>query len=125
MKSTIYIKSLLLICGLYLAGCENKLDEDAELRSYQNDIDYSSEEGAYGAIVGAYETFQDVGWEQIPLIAVRGDDVNAGGLGDQQGFSDTDNYTYDNNYWMYQFTLGKLVSGHYSNNFSDRAIGTL
>lgn len=101
MRSSIYIKSLLLVCGLYLAGCENRLDEDAELRSYQNDIDYSSTEGAYGAIVGAYASFQSVGWEQIPLIAVRGDDVNAGGLGDQQGFADTDNYTYDNNYWMY------------------------
>ncbi|WP_047244914.1 RagB/SusD family nutrient uptake outer membrane protein [Maribacter thermophilus] len=101
MKSTIYIKSLLLVCGLYLASCDNKLDEDAELRSYQNDIDYSSTEGAYGAVVGAYAAFQSVGWEQIPLIAVRGDDVNAGGLGDQQSFADTDNYTYDNNYWMY------------------------
>ncbi len=101
MKSTIYIKCLLLVCGLYLASCDNKLDEDAELRSYQNDIDYTSEDGAYGALVGAYQTFQSVGWEQIPLIAVRGDDVNAGGLGDQQGFADTDNYTYDYNYWMY------------------------
>jgi len=42
-----------------------------------------------------------MGWEQIPLLSVRGDDVNAGGLGDQAAFSDTDRFVYDNNYWMY------------------------
>lgn len=101
MKSSIYIKCLLLVLGLSLASCSNQLDEDRELRSYQDDIDYTSEDGAYGALVGAYSSFQSVGWEQIPLIAVRGDDVNAGGLGDQQSFADTDNFIYDNNYWMY------------------------
>ena len=42
-----------------------------------------------------------MGWEQIPLISVLGDDVNAGGQGDQAAFGDTDKFVYDNNYWMY------------------------
>jgi len=43
----------------------------------------------------------DAGWENFPLISVRGDDVNAGGEGDQQPFWDTDKYIYDKDYWMY------------------------
>ena len=91
----------MLVLPILLMNCKDQLDEEQELVVVQDEIDYSSEEGAQGALVGAYERFQNVGWEQIPLISVRGDDVNAGGLGDQQGFADTDNFIYDNNYWMY------------------------
>jgi hypothetical protein len=52
-------------------------------------------------LIGAYAEFQNRGWEQFPLIAVRGDDVNAGGLGDQQDFAETDKFNYNVNYWMY------------------------
>jgi len=96
-----FIKSLILILPLLLVNCNDQLDEEQELVVIQGEIDYSSEEGALGALVGAYEKFQNIGWEQIPLLSVRGDDVNAGGLGDQQGFADTDNFIYDNSYWMY------------------------
>lgn len=84
-----------------LTNCSDQLDEEQELVVVQDDLDYSSQEAALGALIGAYQKFQDVGWEQIPLLAVRGDDVNAGGKGDQQGFADTDNYIYDSNFWMY------------------------
>lgn len=100
-QRTLFTKSIFLSLLLLLMNCSNQLDEGQELVVEQDEIDYSSAEGALGALVGAYQAFQSVGWEQIPLIAVRGDDINAGGLGDQQPFADTDNYIYDNNYWMY------------------------
>lgn len=95
------LKLILCLLPVFVLNCEDKLDEEQELVVIIDDIDYSSEDGAFGALVGAYERFQNVGWEQIPLLSVRGDDVNAGGLGDQQGFADTDNFIYDNSYWMY------------------------
>ncbi len=53
------------------------------------------------SIAGVYEAFQSRGWEQPLLISVRGDDVNAGGLGDQQDFAETDLFNYNKDYWMY------------------------
>lgn len=101
MRYIFKLRLILLILPVFLFNCEDKLDEEQELVVIAEDIDYTSEDGAFGALIGAYEKFQNVGWEQIPLISVRGDDVNSGGLGDQQGFADTDNFIYDNNYWMY------------------------
>ncbi|WP_422107647.1 RagB/SusD family nutrient uptake outer membrane protein [Winogradskyella sp.] len=101
MKYIFNFKMVVCILSVFLFTCEGKLDEAPENETLTGDIDYTSEEGAFGTLIGAYQSFQSVGWEQIPLISVRGDDVNAGGLGDQQGFADTDNYIYDNNYWMY------------------------
>ena len=101
MKNIFKFRIILFILPVFLFTCEDNLDEEQELIVLTGQIDYTSEDGAFGALIGAYEKFQSVGWEQIPLLAVRGDDVNAGGLGDQQGFADTDNYIYDNNYWMY------------------------
>ena len=101
MKNIFKFRIILFILPVFLFTCEDNLDEEQELIVLTGQIDYTSEDGAFGALIGAYEKFQSVGWEQIPLLAVRGDDVNAGGLGDQQGFADTDNYIYDNSYWMY------------------------
>lgn len=102
MKNFIYIKAIFIAVALSgtLSSCDSRLDKDLELTTGSS-MEYTSTEGAKGALVGAYQKFQDMGWEQIPLISVRGDDVNAGGLGDQQAFSDTDKFVYDNNYWMY------------------------
>ncbi len=100
MKRLINIKFLLLGLAITLFSCSDKLDEDLELTT-GGSVDYTSAEGAKGTLVGAYAKFQNVGWEQIPLISVRGDDVNSGGLGDQQPFTDTDKFVYDSNYWMY------------------------
>lgn len=110
MKKIIYIKAILLVSVIGLSSCDSKLDEPMELDA-GNSYDYSSTEGAKGAVMGAYATLSGkkasdngdtgFGWEQIPLISVRGDDVNAGGKGDQAPFTDTDNYSYDRSYWMY------------------------
>lgn len=100
MKRLINIKFLLLGLTMVLFNCSDKLNEELELTT-GGSVDYTSAEAAKGTLVGAYAKFNDMGWEQIPLIAVRGDDVNAGGLGDQQPFADTDKFVYDSNYWMY------------------------
>lgn len=110
MKHLTYIKAVLLISVISLTSCDSKLDEPMELDA-GNSYDYTSTEGAKGAVMGAYATLSGkkasdnsdtgLGWEQIPLISVRGDDVSAGGKGDQAPFTDTDNYSYDRSYWMY------------------------
>ncbi|MPS72165.1 MAG: RagB/SusD family nutrient uptake outer membrane protein [Chryseobacterium sp.] len=109
MKKLKYIKIVLFAGIVGLTSCDSKLDEPMELDS-SSSFDYTSAEGAKGAVMGAYATLSGkkadnsdtgFGWEQIPLISVRGDDVNAGGKGDQAPFTDTDNYAYDQSYWMY------------------------
>ncbi|MEZ4810662.1 MAG: RagB/SusD family nutrient uptake outer membrane protein [Allomuricauda sp.] len=79
-------------------------DENFDTRQGQlnaDDLDYSATEDMIQALIGAYQIFATRGWEEPLLLSVRGDDVNAGGLGDQQPFADTDNFTYDQGYWMY------------------------
>ncbi|PID69068.1 MAG: RagB/SusD family nutrient uptake outer membrane protein [Flavobacteriales bacterium] len=101
MRLSFVYKTILLALSVLLINCNDQLNKEQEMVVVQKDIDFTSPDGAFGALLGAYAKFQDLGWEQVPLIAVRGDDVNAGGLGDQQGYADTDNFIYDNNYWMY------------------------
>lgn len=100
MKRILYIVNTWMLFSVFLLSCDNRLDIVQELAPVST-TDYTSETVAKGVLVGAYQKFQSIGWEQIPLIAVRGDDVNAGGLGDQPSFADTDRFVYDNNYWMY------------------------
>lgn len=100
MKNIHFFKAIILVSTFLLTSCDEKLDTEQEYLAGSS-IDYSSPEAAKGALIGAYSKFQVMGWHEIPLISVRGDDVNAGGLGDQAPFADTDNYIYDNNFWMY------------------------
>ena len=91
------LQSLVLSMAMILSftSCENLLDEEPENRAFDPDVtpfDYA---------VGAYAQAQTRGWEDFPLISVRGDDVNAGGLGDQQDYMDTDFFLYNKDYWMY------------------------
>ena len=102
MKLLFYIKKIVAV-GIILisVSCSDKLDEERENELLNQGVDFSISENMISPLVGSYQAFQSVGWEQIPLIALRGDDVNAGGLGDQQPFSDTDRFVYDKDYWMY------------------------
>ncbi|HLU92670.1 MAG TPA: RagB/SusD family nutrient uptake outer membrane protein [Membranihabitans sp.] len=102
MKNIKYTKfSLAFAVVLILSGCHDRLDRPAENRTFQEAIDYSNTNNMSSPLIGAYAAFQSRGWEQFPLISVRGDDVNHGGLGDQQDFAETDNYRYNQGYWMY------------------------
>lgn len=103
--TTLRIKNngfLFLIAILLLtASCHDYLNEPQENLIYTRDIDYTESQNMIMPLIGAYADFYSRGWEDIPLIAVRGDDVNAGGLGDQQDYAETDKFRYNKDYWMY------------------------
>ena len=95
-------KYLVLFAMLLLvSSCNDYLNEPQENLIYTRDIDYTDTQNMIMPLIGAYADFQSRGWEDIPLIAVRGDDVNAGGLGDQQDYAETDKFKYNKDYWMY------------------------
>jgi hypothetical protein len=94
------VLGLAMIAGLVMMSSCN-LDEDPENTSFTEDTDYSISSDMILPMIGGYESFHTRGWEGIPLISIRGDDVNAGGLGDQQDFAETDLYFYNKDYWMY------------------------
>ncbi|TMU56122.1 RagB/SusD family nutrient uptake outer membrane protein [Flagellimonas algicola] len=103
MKLTKKIKNITLAVLLLLAavGCSDKLDEPQLNNNFAGGTDFTNTDDMILSIIGVYEAFQSRGWEQPLLIAVRGDDVNAGGLGDQQDFAETDLFNYNKDYWMY------------------------
>jgi len=86
---------------LFGTACQDLLDEPAENRSFTGETDYTITSNMIQPLIGAYADLYSRGWEDFPLISVRGDDVNAGGLGDQQDYAETDNYNYNKDYWMY------------------------
>ncbi|MFT3738371.1 MAG: RagB/SusD family nutrient uptake outer membrane protein [Breznakibacter sp.] len=90
-----------MVLLLLVSACEDKLNEPAENKTFTEETDYTQSENMILPLIGLYAEFQDFAWENFPLIAVRGDDVNAGGLGDQQDFTETDKFSYNKDYWMY------------------------
>lgn len=92
--------ALLLAISITLFNCNDKLEEnDGQVGT--SDLDYTVSEDMILPLVGAYSTTYTRGWEDPLLVGVRGDDVNAGGLGDQPLFAETDLFNYDNGFWMY------------------------
>jgi len=96
------ITSAVFSCAMFtVTSCHDKLDEDLENTVYAGQTDYTITSNMMVPLLGAYGEFQDRGWEEFPVIAVRGDDVNAGGLGDQQDFAEEDRFNYNKDYWMF------------------------
>ncbi len=95
----IFLTSLVAI--FILTGCSDKLDEPQRNNNFAAGTDFTKTEDMILSIIGVYEAYQSRGWEQPLLISVRGDDVNSGGLGDQQDFTETDLFNYNKDYWMY------------------------
>ncbi len=92
----------LVTLGLFgLSSCEKYLDEPKENTNPTSTTDYTISSNMILPLVGTYQEFNGIEWECFPLISVRGDDVNAGGLGDQQDFAETDKFSYNKDYWMY------------------------
>lgn len=79
-----------------LSACNSFLNEPLERAVIVDDG--TSSITMEGLAIGAYARFYDLGWECYPLIAVRGDDVNA--AGDQAPLIETDEYNYSNSTWM-------------------------
>jgi len=99
-NNLLYRIVFVLIAILAIQSCSDKF-EDIEGQLNADDLDYSATEDMVQALIGSYYVIATRGWEEPLLLSVRGDDVNAGGLGDQQPFADTDNYVYAQGYWMY------------------------
>jgi len=117
MKRYISIQLALIMALLFvLPACHDLLNEPAENRAFTEETDYTISDNMDLPLLGMYADFYDSEWEVFPLIAVRGDDVNAGGLGDQQDFAETDKYNYNKDYWMYnslfQNYYGDLFNAH-------------
>jgi hypothetical protein len=111
MKKYSLIKFLLLclVLGVGVSSCSEKLEErQGQLNT--GDLDVTDASNMVQPLIGAYYEFATRGWEEPLLLGVRGDDVNAGGLGDQQPFADTDMYDYNKDYWMYN----SLWNVHYN-----------
>lgn len=105
--------SLLMALTLLAAACTDKLNELEENKTFNEGIDYTLSENMIQPLIGSYAEFYKRGWEDFPLIAVRGDDVNAGGLGDQQDYAETDNFKYNKDYWMYNSVWQNLYKDIY------------
>ena len=119
MKKHMFLSkyALLLITVLFLLpACHDLLDEPAENRAFTGETDYTIADNMSLPLLGMYADFYNSEWEVFPLLAVRGDDVNAGGLGDQQDFAETDKYNYNKDYWMYnsvwQNYYGDIFNAH-------------
>ena len=95
-KLTLFVFALLAT-----TSCDNYLNKPAEDKSFTQLTDYTISANMVSPLIGVYAEFYGTQWENFPLIAVRGDDVNAGGLGDQQDFAETDKYNYNKDFWMY------------------------
>lgn len=102
--------SFLTVAVLFSTACHDLLDGPIEDKQLTEDTDYTKSENMILPLIGAYAEFYSRGWEDFPLIAVRGDDVNAGGLGDQQDYAETDKYNYNKDYWMYNSVWQNLYS---------------
>ena len=97
-----FVKVMVSIMAIVtVTACSDMLDEPLENTVITEETDYTISDNMISPLLGAYQKFQFNEWETGLLLSVRGDDVNAGGLGDQQPFADTDKFTYDKNYWMY------------------------
>ncbi len=95
-KSLVFI----LAVSMLFFACNDKLEEnDGQLSA--DDLDFTNMNDMILPLYGAYAATYSRGWEDPLLVGVRGDDVNAGGLGDQPLFAATDIYDYDNGFWMF------------------------
>ncbi len=98
-------------------ACQEFLNEPAENQNAPKKIDYTITSNTILPLIGYYALFQDFAWENYPLIATMGDDVNAGGMGDQGGgYSDMDIYSnnVENTYWMLNSVWCNLYRGIYT-----------
>ncbi|OBX26900.1 putative outer membrane starch-binding protein [Gelidibacter algens] len=100
LKLVLKPMALLTVLGMLFTACSEKLEEnDGQLAT--DDLDFTNMSDMILPVYGAYSVTYSRGWEDPLLLGVRGDDVNAGGLGDQPLFAQTDLYNYDNGFWMF------------------------
>ncbi len=109
IEKSIFLSVFTILALATTISCSDKLDtQEGQLNT--GDLDYTNTDDMIDPVIGAYYEFASRGWEEPLLLGVRGDDVNAGGLGDQQPFADTDEFNYSKDYWMYN----SLWNVHYN-----------
>jgi starch-binding outer membrane protein, SusD/RagB family len=110
MKALRNIKNkLVMVLALSMTvSCMGLLDEPLQNQQLVEDTDYTRSEDMILLLYGAYAELNDLQWETFPVIAVRGDDVNA--AGDQFPLTETDQFRYDRNFWMYNSTWLNLYT---------------
>ncbi len=94
--------SVFLVIGFILipfTSCDDDLNEPLDQEFLVEDVDYSDTEDMFSVLIGAYGNLQFLQWETFPLIAVRGDDVNA--AGDQFPLQEADAFRYDPAAWIH------------------------
>jgi hypothetical protein len=106
-----------------VAGCKKYLEEPPENTTFTGKTDYTISKNMILPLYGAYAEFNNTEWEDFPLISVRGDDVNAGGQGDQQDFAETDKYNYNKDFWMYNSVWQNYYQNMISANSAMEQIG--
>lgn len=99
---------------LVASSCNDLLEEPAEKTLFTGETDYTISEDMKLPLIGLYAEFQDYYWENYPVIATRGDDVNAGGLGDQQPYAEMDKFNYNKDYWMINSAWQNLYMDAYT-----------
>ncbi len=93
---------------LFMVSCGDILDESLENEALEGQVDYTISEDMELVIYGAYGELNFLQWETFPVIAVRGDDVNA--AGDQFPLIETDEFRYDRSFWMYNSAWQNLYT---------------
>lgn len=113
MKASNTIVKVTVVVALMMVftSCNDLINEPLEKEVLTGQIDYTRSDDMILQLYGVYSEFQSRGWEDFPLISVRGDDVNAGGLGDQQDFAEEDKFNYTNkSYWMFNSVWQNLYT---------------
>ena len=109
LKQLLKQLALLLAVCITIFACNEKLEEnDGQLAA--DDLDFTNLDDMILPLYGAYSATYSRGWEDPLLLGVRGDDVNAGGLGDQPLFTETDLFNYDNGFWMFNQVWNNFYS---------------
>jgi hypothetical protein len=130
------IRLIFLVVALFLmASCSDLLDTPPENVAYTGATDYTITENMILPLIGMYADFYAIEWDNFPMTCVRGDDVNAGGLGDQQDFAEEDLYNYNKDFWMFnsvwQENYSRIFNAHsamdqialYQANATNKALG--
>ncbi|NJO92129.1 MAG: RagB/SusD family nutrient uptake outer membrane protein, partial [Chloroflexia bacterium] len=113
MKNIKHIKKLISILFgmlflLVVTSCENKLYEPYQNTVLTEEVDYTIGSNMILPLLGAYEAFYTIAWDQNITTGVRGDDVNA--AGDQAPMEEQDKFLYLSSHW----NLNSLMTINYS-----------
>lgn len=100
----------LAFAGLLFGTVSCELDAPLENQQIVEGTDYTQSQNMVLLLRGAYNELYDMQWETFPLISIRGDDIDVGGLGDQPVLAQVDSFRYDRNFWGFNSTWLNLYS---------------